>query len=152
MKNNKGFTIIELLVVAAIVALMASVVFAAMRGAANKGSNSTIKGDMHFVRQQAALVYDNAGGKYDNICADATIQRSMVSIQNASSATNANNYAIGTGGSAGTVTCHSSSSGWAVESPLKVAEGSNTFWCDDWAGTSKGEVGSTLTANTVTCP
>jgi prepilin-type N-terminal cleavage/methylation domain-containing protein len=150
--NKKGFTLIELLVVIAIIGLLSSVVLASLNNARNKGGNSSIKADMNSLRSQAALTYDNANGVYTNICSDSTIQRDAVVIQTASGATNANNYTIGNAGSANTVTCHSSANGWALEAPLRVAEGSNTFWCVDYNGKSTGENGTQLTANTVACP
>ncbi len=151
-KNKSGFTLIELLVVIAIIALLSSVVLAALSNARGKGANSSVKGELSSLRQQAAIVYTNADGIYTNICADATMQRNLDAVKVASGAANANNYVAGTPGAAGTVTCHSSTSGWAVEAPLKLTEGTNTFWCVDYNGKSEGQVGSTLTANLVACP
>jgi prepilin-type N-terminal cleavage/methylation domain-containing protein len=149
--KNKGFTLIELLVVIAIIALLSSVVLASLNTARNKGSNSAIKADLLGVSQQANITYYDLSGVYTNLCSDASMQKNLTGLQTVSGATTLNT-ALGTDGSATAVTCHSSATGWAVEAPLKLTEGTSTFWCADYNGSSVGESGTKLTANTVKCP
>ena len=54
-------------------------------------------------------------------------------------------------GSATTIVCHDSAGAWAAQSGLKVADGSNTMWCVDSAGSSKGGT-TVLAASTYVCP
>jgi hypothetical protein len=87
-----------------------------------------------------------------------TIQKAMASAATASGSTAPINVTLTTAGSGTTagdptnvVTCHSTSAGWALESPLRIPDSGNNFWCVDYQGASKGEPASTLTANTYTC-
>ncbi|MEK7185085.1 MAG: type II secretion system protein, partial [Patescibacteria group bacterium] len=64
MKTKAGFTLIELMVVIAIIGLLDSVVLASLNSARNKGADASIKGNLDTVRKQAALFYDSNGENY----------------------------------------------------------------------------------------
>ncbi len=155
--STHGFTLIELLVVIAIIGILSSVVLASLNTARAKGANAAIKTDLVNMRAQAELIYDTpgSGNSYGNVCADTVyIQAAMQAAATAAGSTAVLNVTAGTAGMgtiagdpANVVTCHSSASAWAIESPLKIPEGTFNFWCVDNSGTSKGEVGTTLTAS-----
>ena len=63
MKNQKGFTIIELIVVIAIIAVLASIVLINVTGYINKGKDAAIKGNMGSILVNAAD-YFNTNSNY----------------------------------------------------------------------------------------
>ncbi len=154
-RNTSGFTLIELIVVIAIIVILASVILASLATARNKGSNASIKADISNMRPQAEIIYDIANPtSYIGVCADLKVEAAITAAAYAGGATVPvpADWLIGKNGTATTVTCHSSTSAWAAEAPLKTAEGANTFWCVSSNGFSKGEPGTQLTANTTVCP
>lgn len=57
MKNKKGFTMIELLVVISVIVLLTALVIIAITQVRVKANNSRIKGDMDQLRKQAEAIY-----------------------------------------------------------------------------------------------
>ena len=66
MQSQKGFTIIELIVVIAIIAVLASIVLINVTGYINKGKDAAIKGNMGSALVNAAAYFDT-NGKYDAV-------------------------------------------------------------------------------------
>jgi len=135
--HKKGFTLIELLVVISIIGLLSSVVLASLRSARDRGNNAAVKSNMNNLRTQAAMYYDQYNN-YAVVCSDPLIIRG----RDAASMAGANNTTSDI--------CNGSSGAWAASVPLKTAEGSNNYWCVDWAGTSKGHPSALGSATT--CP
>lgn len=129
---NRGFTLIELLVVIAIIGILSSVVLASLNKARDKGANAAVKADLHGIRSQADIVYDNSSPQnYSNTCADQNI-------------INAITAAITAGGDVGATVatrCNNSNAAWAANVLLKVPEngGVDVYWCADSTGQAKGE-------------
>lgn len=138
MNKNKGFTLIELLVVIAIIGILSSVVLASLNQARGKGANAAIKNNLANIRAQAELHYDEEGNTYTGMCANGTILAMLNSANSALGGGSAVVTALATAGSTTTVTCHESANEWAVSAGLKQVEGSNTMWCVDSTGASKG--------------
>jgi prepilin-type N-terminal cleavage/methylation domain-containing protein len=147
MNKNKGFTLIELLVVIAIIGILSSVVLASLNGARNKGANAAIKNNLSNIRAQAELHYD-VGNTYTGLCTQTTIAQMLTSAASALSGTV--DSTLTNAGATNKVSCHESSGAWAVSAGLKVAEGSNTMWCVDSTGASKGV--TALAASATACP
>jgi prepilin-type N-terminal cleavage/methylation domain-containing protein len=128
IKKSKGFTLIELLVVIAIIGILSSVVLASLNSARAKGGNAAVKANLSGIRSQAEIVYDDDGQDYSNVCDNQGV---IDAVQ----------AAITAGGDTGAVAdrCNASATEWAANALLKTAEGSNTYWCVDSAGKSKGE-------------
>lgn len=61
MNTSKGFTIIELLVVVAIIAVLAAIVLVNVTGYINQGKNAAIKGNLTTILTNAAVYYDQFG-------------------------------------------------------------------------------------------
>lgn len=58
MKNQKGFTIIELIVVIAIIAVLAAIVLVNVTQYINKGKNTAIEGNLATLVTNAAVFFD----------------------------------------------------------------------------------------------
>jgi prepilin-type N-terminal cleavage/methylation domain-containing protein len=128
----RAFTLIELLVVIAIIGILSSVVLASLNTARDKGANAAVRADLTSIRAQAEIVYDTAGGSYDNgtlsVCADATIVKQLQAAKSASGGTS--------------YTCNDTAGAWAAAVPLK---GGGAF-CVDSTGAAKSAQGTGTTA------
>lgn len=82
MKTSKGFTIIELLVVVAIIAVLAAIVLVNVTQYINKGKDAAIKGNMSTILTNAAVFYDGAGN-YTNFTASPSYTGPSTAITNA---------------------------------------------------------------------
>lgn len=121
-KFTTGFTLIELLVVIAIIGILSSIVLASLNTARGKGADAAVQEDLHGIRSQAEIFYDNNNGSYTGFCGDATV---LLALGNAST----------TSGSI--PVCNDSATEWATSATLKGAGG---FWCVDNTGAAKREV------------
>ena len=127
--TKKGFTLIELLVVIAIIGILSAVVLASLNTARAKGANAAVKSNLHGIRNQAEIFYDNNSQVYTNVCDDPTVTAAI-------------NAAITAGGDVGATVatrCNSDATSWAANVLLKLPEGANLYWCVDTLGTVKGE-------------
>jgi len=125
MKNtSKGFTIIELLVVVAIIAVLAAIVLVNVTQYINQGKNAAVKGNLASVLTNGAVFYD-ANGSYSGFCASSYFTNPSAAITSA-------------GGTA-ICTAKSDNTAWCGCSTLKVttAEPANSTFCVDSTGYKK---------------
>ena len=143
-KSNRGFTLIDLLVVIAIIGILSSVVLASLNTARSKGSDAAIKADLNNIRAQAELYYDNSSNSYGTF-ASAACDASPAAVFNDQNVKQALAHAISQSGQSGTSAsnCVSNNTSWAAAVTLKSAN--TTAWCVDSTGQSKQK---TVTANT----
>src|SRR3989338_9044145 len=105
IKKSKGFTIIELLVVVAIIAVLAAIVLVNVTAYINQGKNASIKGNLATVLTNGAVYYDS-NGSYSGFC-------SNVYFTNTSDA-------IGAAGGSAICNVNATSTAWCACSTLKV--------------------------------
>src|SRR3989344_6695542 len=126
-KTSKGFTIIELLVVVAIIAVLASIVLVNVTGYINTGKNAAIKGNLSTVLTNGAVYYDT-NSSYSGFCASNNFLAPSSAITSAGGTAICN---ANTGGTANTA--------WCACSTMKVtsAEPTNSTFCVDSTGYKK---------------
>ena len=130
IKKSRGFTIIELLVVVAIIAVLAAIVLVNVTSYINKGKNASIKGNLATTLINSAVYYDS-NGSYTNFCTN-------VGYTNPASAITA---------AGGTPLCNVNTGGTAMCACSTQVGSSNTF-CVDSTGAKK----ETATACATECP
>lgn len=84
-KGKKGFTIIELLVVVAIIAVLAAIVLVNVTQYINKGKDAAIKGNMATILTNMAVWYDKSGN-YAGFTSDLTYSIPVAAISSAGKA------------------------------------------------------------------
>ncbi len=131
INKSKGFTIIELLVVVAIIAVLTGIVLVNVTSYINKGKDAAIKGNLSTILTNSAVFYDT-NSSYTNLCTDAYVTVPEDAITSAG----------------GTPTCQVSGTGtnFCACSTLKVTSGD--VFCIDSTGYKK-ETASTCA---VACP
>ena len=145
MKRNKGFTLIELLVVIAIIGILSSVVLASLSTARGKGNDAKVKAQLSGLRAAAEIYYEN-NSNYGAAGTDCAAGMFADTTSNMATYTTSSNYP-----GSPTIVCVSTGTAYGVAIPLSVAEGSNTYWCIDSTGASKGTAGATISSGDAAC-
>jgi prepilin-type N-terminal cleavage/methylation domain-containing protein len=132
-KNIKGFTIIELIVVIAIIAVLAGIVLVNVSGYNNKAKIAAIKANMRSLNTTATRYFER-NGDFGDLCSDPDVSKVTASIDKiqgsgfAECTSNENPHSY-----AGT--CDTSQ--WLYVSFLINFAGG--LWCVDYTGNSKFE-------------
>ena len=143
-KVNKGFTIIELLVVVAIIGILAAVILTNTTTARNSSVDAAVKANLSTARNQGEIFYNTntaAPNSYTNVCVNGTVGGVLgigAEILSAANANRLGSYDIDPsgGGTLTTATCNDSPDAWAAEVPLTTA---GQFWCADSTSVAKEE-------------
>ncbi len=131
--KKRGFTLMELLVVVAIIGILAAIVLVSLNSARNKGKNAAIKSQMVSLRSAGEL-HNEDNGSFATFCASTE-------------ATNLSAGVTNSGGSS--FDCDATADAWAAEVQL-VGTGAG-FWCVDSTGASKAEA-ATKGGTATVCP
>src|SRR3989344_3007566 len=82
IKKSKGFTIIELLVVVAIIAVLAAIVLVNVTAYINRGKNAAIKGNLSTVLVNSAVYFDE-NSSYTDFCTSSGVTTPAAAIKGA---------------------------------------------------------------------
>ncbi|HEU4677302.1 MAG TPA: prepilin-type N-terminal cleavage/methylation domain-containing protein [Candidatus Paceibacterota bacterium] len=149
----RGFTLLELVVVIAIIAILAAVVIGATSQQKNAGGNAGVEQNLVNARSQIALYYVNNNNSYLNACADARIRKMVQAAAKAANITpSAAAYANTDVGDWNSEACHATAAAWAIWVPLRSStSASPAAWCVDSTNASRQVTGS-LASGAVACP
>lgn len=143
--NRQGFTLIEILVVIAIIGILSSVVLGSLNSAREKGADGAVKSNLSSVKNVAAIYYDDQSGSYLGLC--STSQK-VIDAMAGSQTVVAPTPIVG---GLGDGECVDSSAEWAAWVNLKLS--STTAWCVDSTGKS-GEIAvqDSTSVDLLVCP
>jgi prepilin-type N-terminal cleavage/methylation domain-containing protein len=137
MRFSFGFTIVELLIVIAIIGILSSVILGSLSTARDDGLSAKIKSEM-TVLSKRARVDESQSFTFDVVCGSNGV---ATSTEIARIITSIERFAPSP------VVCNSNTEEYAVS----VEISSTTHWCVDSVGVSKG-IGGALTATDFVCP
>jgi prepilin-type N-terminal cleavage/methylation domain-containing protein len=84
VKKLKGFTIIELLIVVAIISVLAAVVLVNVTGYINKGKNTAIKANLASLLTNGSIFFNSTGnGTYFDFCSSSYASNTEAAIKDA---------------------------------------------------------------------
>ncbi len=130
---KRGFTLIEILVVVAIIGILTTVIVANLYQARVKAADAAVKDDLNGIRSQAEIYYSLHNDSYGNYsgttCPSVAGAGSLFS--NDSNILGAINHAVNVG--SGNSFCSTNGILWAVAIGLK----SSGSWCIDSTGFSQ---------------
>lgn len=82
-KNNFGFTLVEMLVVLAVVSVLITMVVYSSKQYIGKGKDATIKGNLAILITAGEVWYDKNNNSYDGFCASSVAAKSLNEISSA---------------------------------------------------------------------
>jgi len=146
--NHLGFTLVEVIVVLAIMTIIISIIMVSMGNSRKKGEDAAIQSSLREIRNAAELFNDD-NSTYDGICNDG--DNSLA--DDGGNFQRIEDYINNHNGSAGELKCLDSVTGYAVISSLNLGD----CWCVDYQGTSKKiELSGAETCSSkltgITCP
>ena len=140
IKSRAGFTIIELIVVVAIIAVLAAIVLVNVTSYINKGKDTAIKSNLSGLFTRGVRYFDDStlgAGTYNTFCTSSSGGAPVLNAIESTNLDGAGTFVCACN-SGTTNTCTATSTKWCACAPLKTS--TNTF-CIDSTG-SKSESAS----------
>lgn len=140
VRYTKGYTLIELIVVVAIVGILTVVVMGSIAAPRTKGADAAIKADFRTIQNEAQFFVDLNDSRYNTDGSTGhTVGTACPSAGNTMFAANAKVRAAivhANTVSGGTATCYMNAAGtiYVIWSPMKTP---GTYWCIDSTGLGK---------------
>jgi prepilin-type N-terminal cleavage/methylation domain-containing protein len=148
MQKQKGFTIIELLVVVAIIAVLTGIVLVNVTSYINKGKDAAMKGNLSTMLTNGAVFYSN-NGNYTNFTTSTTSPKTVAADCAGNSGFNGPCLALLNAGytsitftCAGT-SCTSAATGWCA---MVTQKASTNTYCVDSTGNKLDKASGTCAA------
>ncbi len=141
MNIRRGFTLIELIVVIAIISILSAVVISNIGNARDRSANASVKANLNSLRAMIAIFYD-ANGNYGTAGVNGCTSGGMFNSTSPNDISGAISEALQSSGHTGGIYCRSNTSTnqWAIAVPLRPLTGNNSTqqaWCVDFRGISK---------------
>ncbi len=127
---KKAFTLIELLIVIAIIGILAGIVLVSLSGALKKGKDSRIQADLQQVRQIAGMIMSDKGN-YEELCSTDNKLNTNSLDYGTQLATIQNDIASQQGGTAD-IACFALDNDFCVSA--KLVSKANYYFCIDSEG------------------
>ena len=128
--QKRGFTLVELLVVVAIIALLASIIIANINTGRSRAKNNVIKENLYSLKLAAELEYDR-NDSYEGVCNDSEDDINDAAGTDFLRIRTAIN---GQGGTATTRLCHDDALYWCAQ--VTDMSYNDEDWCVDGTGYS----------------
>jgi prepilin-type N-terminal cleavage/methylation domain-containing protein len=145
---NKGFTLLELLIVVAIIGILTAITFDYLGSSKERGADAGTKQNLVNARPQAEVYFSN-NESYEGVCNSVSfgIYRQIRAAARAQKLTTTGLYEDTTAGSATQEVCHDSGTAYAAWVPLSQGGGI----CIDSQNNTRTGVPA-LGANELICP
>lgn len=134
MLKIRGFTLLELIIVIAIIGIISAITLVLLGDARDKGSDTSIRSQLVSSRSQAELYYYQNDSSYGGVCA-ATLSDDPRGIGDFVAAADAEN-------ASGIATCVDSVDAWAFE--VQLVRDDTQYMCVSTGGEAGVYAGSTI--------
>lgn len=156
ISSRRAFSLIELMMVIAIISVLSAIVLASLNSARERSANASIKSNLSSVRGMIALYHDT-NGNYGTASVNGCATGGMFNATTPYNISGAISEALAQSGHTGGIYCRSNitTNQWAVAIPLKPLTGNTATqkgWCIDYRGISKQIIFNTSNFSTSQCP